>query len=515
MSIGLKNACFNIWKTTFERKGIQSEFKPLFTRFIGVENINEYNNVLKTLQIKFEQNKDNCISFDGEIPLEANFDLINSVKKELQTMNINDIEHQDIVLFADPELNSLFLRALAYSVKLAISNENFFNESQRNNFIMKLIMWTFTYLSPLKIDTHSVPKCLYYGNISKHEIYFLILLSKIDFDVLYINPLKEEFWSDIDKDGLSELHKNNQILQVETYKSRCSQGNEIQYTESSTLQFEREIQDELFTGTGVYRSWQFRDGTTKAVFVNSSIIDVDNNWNEMAKVRTGFTTQGKTVTVPYFFHLIDGEYRNLSEYSNLVHKLSKADNTLFLLNGDLGVPAPYNNEDKFQLTFCMLSNGLLNLEEVQKLDFYKYKKYKPEVQNFILNKINETISDNSLFTNSLTKDSKLDLMMLLLNLDERIIRQIDSFDFTEYVPKLTIFLENENELKDDILYLIAFLSKVGFDIVIFNPSGLFNLSTIINPERYNSERLDTVKYDRTYDSLKLKDKKGFLNKLFK
>lgn len=514
MSISFKNTCFSIWKTNTERKGIKTEFKPLFVRFIGVENQLEYNNILKTYLTKFEQNKHFCIYFDNEIPMEANFDLINNVKQELAQMNINDIEHQDIVLFSDLNMNNNFLKALSYVVNLAIRKENFFNESQRNNFIMKLIIWTFTYLTQLKQEIGKCSKCFYYGNISKHEIYFLIMLHKMGYDVIYVNPLKEEYWDNIDEEKLSELCKNNQILSIESLKQRASQGIEIQYTESTTLQFERELENELFTGTGVYRSWQFRDGTTKSLFVNSSLIDVNANWNEMAKVRHGFTTQGKTVSVPYFFHVVDGEYRDSNEYAEFVSKYSKMDNTLFIINDDPELSLNYNEEDKYKLTFCMLSNGLLDIEEIVKLDFYRYGKYKPEIQNFILSKINETISDIDLFTNKLSKDKILDVCMMLLHLHDKVIRLIDSFDYTEYIPKIVIFVENENQISEKTLYVIAYLSKIGFDIMLLNPSGLLNPNIVINKNRYNSDRLDVVKYDRTYNSLKFKDKKNFFNRLF-
>ena len=57
-----------------------------------------------------------------------------------------------------------------------------------------------------------------------------------------------------------------------------------------TLQFERQIENEMFTNTGVYKPWQFRDGTTSALFFNSTLIDLEMNWNEPAKVRQGFKT---------------------------------------------------------------------------------------------------------------------------------------------------------------------------------------------------------------------------------
>ena len=71
-------------------------------------------------------------------------------------------------------------------------------------------------------------------------------------------------------------------------------------------------------------------------------------------------------------------------------------------------------------------------------------------------------------------------------------------------------------LEDDVVYLLGFISRLGFDIVLFNPSGSFSLSNILNPDRVNNIRLDTMKYDRTYASIenKTKPKKGFLNRIF-
>ena len=84
----------------------------------------------------------------------------------------------------------------------------------RNNFITKLIVWTYTYAKNIKYDSSINPKCIYYGNIERHEIYFLIMLYKMGYDVIYINPLKEEFWSEIEEDRLSECIKSKGILSI-------------------------------------------------------------------------------------------------------------------------------------------------------------------------------------------------------------------------------------------------------------------------------------------------------------
>lgn len=48
------------------------------------------------------------------------------------------------------------------------------------------------------------------------------MLHLMDFDVVYINPLKEEFFEEIDTDKLSELKMSMNIEPLETFKDRSS-----------------------------------------------------------------------------------------------------------------------------------------------------------------------------------------------------------------------------------------------------------------------------------------------------
>lgn len=514
MSISLKNACFNIWKSNTDRQGIKPKFKPLFIRYIGVENSSEYNDILKTYYENFKENPDTTILFASEIPMQAEFQIINYIGNELQNMNVLDMKHQDIVLFDDQKLNNLFLQSLDIVIPLAIRKEKFFNESTRNNFILKLIVWSYLYLRPVKYENNKTPKCFYYGDISRHEIYFLMLTHLMGYDVIYVNPLREEHWEDIDELKLSELHKNNQILQIETFQSRIANGQKIENCESITLQLEREIESQLFTGTGVYKPWQFRNGTTTAMFLNSTIIDLNQNWLEQSRVRQGFKIEDKNVFVPVFFQQIDGVYKNINEYKAILSKCSDSPITLVSTNrGEELLNRNFDQNNKYKLTFCQLNDATLNKDAIKKVDFYPFKKYKMEIQDLILNKINETIKDARLFSKKLDKEETLNLIMILLNISEQVIRLIDNYDFTQDIPKITIFLNKEEGIEEDVMYVLAFLHKMAFDIVIFNPSGLFGATNVINPERINTIRLDEMQYDKTYTDLK--SKKGFLNKIFK
>lgn len=514
MSISLKNACFNIWKTNAERQGIKTQFKPLFVRYIGVENSSEYNDILKTYYEHFKDNPDTSILFAGEVPMQAEFQLINYIGNELQNMNVLDMKHQDIILFDDTKLNDLFLQSLDILIPLAIRKEKFFNDNTRNNFILKLIVWSYLYLRPIKYENNRVPKCFYYGDISRHEIYFLMLTHLMGYDVIYVNPLREQYWDEIDELHLSEVHKNNQILPIDTFQTRISQGQKIENYESITLQLERDIEGELFTGTGVYKPWQFRNGTTTAMFLSSTIIDLNQNWCEQSRIRQGFKVEGKNVFIPVFFQQIDGVYKNINEYKAILSKCAESQITLFSTNrGEELINRSFNKENKYKLTFCQLNDATIDKDAIKKLDFYPFKKYKIEIQDLILNKINETIKDTRLFNKKLDKEDILNLIITLLNISDQVIRLIDNYDFTQDVPKVTIFLNKEEGIEEDVMFILAFLHKMAFDIAIFNPSGLFGATNIINPERINMIRLDEMQYDKTYSDLK--SKKGFLNKLFK
>ena len=201
MSLSLQQIPFELWRRKSERKGIRPQFKPVFTSYIGVENQVKYNDVLATIHSKIQDNPRHTIFFDGEILLDADFNFINAIKNELANMDVTHLSKQDITLFENSDLNHIFLNAFEYVVNLAIRQENFLNDSVRNNFICKLLLYAHLYIQNLdysELDFHA-NHCFYYGDISRHDIYFLILLYIMGFDVVYINPLREcDYWKEIE-----------------------------------------------------------------------------------------------------------------------------------------------------------------------------------------------------------------------------------------------------------------------------------------------------------------------------
>ena len=501
MESSFKLNCLNIWKSNFDRKNIKNEFTPVHAKYIGIENIFEYNNILKTYLERFNENNKTCIIFDNQIPFQANFELIDYVMKELVSMDVNHLENADIQLMPTEDLNKLFLNSLAYVVRLAIKQENFLNINIQNNFITKQILWAFYYIKNLEYSKNNTNKCLYYGNISKHEVYFLILLAKMNFDVIYINPLKEENWN-IDSDKIFETFKFQKISQVESLKAKTATATVLNLEESIAVQLERDIEKEMFTSTGVFKPWQFRTYYPVSIFLKSTIIDLKNNWDEPSRIRQGFKIKDNQIFIPNYFQQIDGVYSSMEEYKDLVDVCTKSKHTIVVNNNSAEWIHPNKDTQKFQLTFCQLNDGSFDIERLKQLPFYKFRNFKIEIQNLILNKINECILDKNLFASPFDKDTVLDFIMLIFNLDLNIIKLLDSFDFPQSIPKIVIFLDGNNaNLEDDFLLLLAFLQKCAFDIVIFNPAGLFDARRIINEQTIDCIRLEETNYDLTFKSL--------------
>lgn len=516
MATSLRMLCFNIWKTKFERQGIMPQYKPVFSRYIGIEDENEYASIIKTIHEK-SSSCSYSVFFDSEIKMQADFDIIMYVGNELKTMNVHDLKSQDISLFGEQTLDSVFLNALDYAVNLALKQESFINESSRNDFILKLILWAFSYIRPMATSFNEdySPKCFYYGDITKHEVYFLILLHKMGFDVVYINPLREENWKDVDTEQLSKLVQSSHIMPIIPVSKILEEASVIEEEQSVTLQLQRDMEETLLSNSGVYRAWQFRDGDIKTLFIRGTVFDVLHSYAEPARVRSGFKTEGKVVTIPNMFFQIDGVYDNPSEYFNLLNTCISTPNTLIINDAGNGlICGNVEESERLRLTFCKFGDGTYDINEIKKLPYYQWDRYRDNLEDFILNKINVYLN-SGMCKKSFSPNEEFDIVCDILMMNPTIVKMADGFDFTDKIPKLVIFLNNEDFVSDRILYLVGFIITLGFDVIIFNPSGLNSIDSVFNVNRFNTERLETMRYDLTLDEAKKKPKgKGFLQKLF-
>ena len=517
--MSLKELIFNLWKTRYERQGIRTEFRPVFTRYIGVESA-EYNDILKTLITKAKEDNEHCIVFDRDIPMQVNFDLINNTKRDLMEMDIRNLSTQDITMFADPELNQLFLNALEYTVNLAIQNESFANDNIRNDFITKMILNTFTYIYPLNmsLDYEGTYKCFYYGDISRRNIYFLIMLYRMTFDVIVINPLKDEYWDVTDTDFLSTKKNYPMIQEIGTLNERIAGASVIQADESITLHFEHQMDAEIYNNSGLYKAWQLKDYHVKQLLIHGNTIDIKNNWNEPAKVRNGFLVQNNKVTIPHFFARIDGVTSDYNDYKKFVSECVSSPECITVLQKEDFLVNHMSDNDTLQLTFFQLSDGTIDTSQIKEATFYPFAPYNDQTEQFLLDKLNELIKNPKILKGeNLSRKDIFYIITTILNMNTTLLRAIDNFDFSAQIPKFVYFLEKDATMDRDSSIILAYLNNIGFDIIVFSPSGTAGLETYLDDNYFTNIRLDRMKYDMDYNDVKnaTRKSKNFLSKFFK
>ena len=511
MAVDLLGIIQNMFMDKYSRTDINGQFASYFNRIIGVSNKENYDNILSTLNKKCYENSNVSLIFDGEIPLNGEMELIEYIYNELNSMNIFNIVNEEIVIFDDLAINTAFLEALQYVIELSVKNENFFNDSVRNNFITKLIVWAYSWIKNLDYKNSINPKCIYYGKINKHEIYFLIMLYKMGFDVLYLNPLKEGHWTEVDTDNLSKCYVENSITDLESFNIKAHRGHEIEVIETVAKQIEKSIHEELFSNTGMYKLWQFRKGFTKSVLLDTILEDIYIYWNEPAKLRPGFKVEDMVVTVPSIFYKIDGQYCSIAENQKILKHCLNAPNTLFFNGGNISRDISVSN-DMFELMFCQLSDGTFDVEEIKKSRVYTLGKYNEELQDLLLNKFNQFIKENKILKMSFDKKLSLKLLALILYLNESIIRIIDNFDFVFSIPKIVIYLNGEDTINEWMVILLCYLHNIGIDIVIFNPSGSFNINKYIKENKIVINRLEEIRYDCKFDEI-INYKQSFFSRI--
>ncbi|MEW9051551.1 MAG: trypsin-like peptidase domain-containing protein [Neobacillus sp.] len=140
-----------------------------------------------------EQTWNEYLKLESQIPFDPS---------QLYKMNLSYLIHENTLEWTK---KTIFKEI----VKVYDQNNPGKGSSARRNFGIKFLIWMSVYLKELfgkGFDISQVPKVIYDGDIKKHEQYFLLFLSKLGCDVLYINP-KEDI-----KEILPQIHQRSVLL---------------------------------------------------------------------------------------------------------------------------------------------------------------------------------------------------------------------------------------------------------------------------------------------------------------
>lgn len=501
-----------------------------FYRYLGipgldVSNQNDYYNQLYHLDKTLLKHISGYLKIEHPISMPNNNEIQSVVEKigrgvPTSTRNLKELIVSQIVqsgalyVFRSSIYNENIKVAFEQVMELYMRNEQQINESKVENFAIKLIVWLKRYVNDLfKESTPTdVPKVLFYGEIKRHEIYFLTLLALIGCDVIFIN-------SDIQKDKPfmdfgNELQfiKRIELPEIQPLEKfpiteRAMQKNTVAYNAS------QEIETVLYGAeVGLFKAWQYDSGYTKPVMLKTTYDELKILWHEVAKVRPEFNVIDEKVYVPNLFAKVNGTHEDLKSYWGDIYSLVDAEHTVLFKQLPIS-PINYTKQEMFSTAFFFTRDGYLDKEALVKSPLYKLGYLKNTIQDFILSKINELIQEN-IFLQKADDKLRLKILMTVITMDNELLRLIETFDYTGKVPKIIVYSGERDVMSEEDSILLAFFHLIGADIAIFTPTNYQNLEHWIRPEYFTYHQLPGVHFDMIYQPKSLQEAKNGLKTFF-
>lgn len=309
-----------------------------------------------------------------------------------------------------------------------------------------------------KENSEHLPVIIYFGTCkNRAEVLFFKFLASLPIDVILINPILEETCMLTDARLFEK--KYSESMKIKKFPSSIEEIN----NGTAAYRAEQDLETILYQDSGLYKNRQYRDAVViplKTMYEELYIL-----WPQEIKMRPNFETLGDKVIVPAIIAKVSGvKNRDELEYWRNVKKLVN-DDTMFITNVNF-----YNKEtEKFDTNYALKNMELKKANLVRNKD-YQFGIYQERIQEYVIDKL-EDLLKSGLIVGTFTHGVEHTIIKVIMNLDKQIMRLIQNMDFTKNNPKIVLVNTGETEYPLEEAITLAFLHLVGFDIVMFVPSG--------------------------------------------
>lgn len=489
----------------------QSKIYNLFGRCVGFDEKNEYLSRIYQWKKNLETSQkpflmlENCI----ENPTPTEVKKINPIDTVTEQELITHLALQIQITNQEP-LTSILRGAFIRTIECCRDT----NISTLYNHGIKLLCWLQRYIPVLfdQLNSKWIPVIMYYGDCTESEAAFLNMLSSTPVDVVFLSPNIQSLTifdrlGDVDR-GIDEILPNSELV--------FPFPKTLPKTKVSTVAYhaEREMDQVLYTGTGLFRNKQFlrsEPTTLRTTFDEISIL-----WNEEAKYRPNFEARNGVVVIPNIFAKICGVPNgDIPAYFQQIEGML----TNRLIFSQKVPMIPPNSSNPFTSSVhSFLDHGKLLPDVIKKHANYPFDYLNEDTQDYMLEKIQQLIELRWIQSENPLLDEKI--LSTLLNIDNKTIRLIQQFDFTRAIPKAIILHTDESLMSEEDCIYLLFLNLIGFDIVVFTPTGYRDLDKYISQDAYEEYQVGEYKFNVSIPPLhpqndkNTKTKEGFFQRLF-
>lgn len=464
----------------------------MFVRITGVEDKASYCSDLFHWKTNLE-NTGKCVFVLEDIPVPTTEEI--SIINKNNYNNINQLLMDlsvKIKSLISPEIENQARKAFV-EVLLKENETDLNNLNRLKNKAIYIICWFQRYQKQIfRNYTNGIINTFVYFGVCKNnfESLFLTFLSKLPLDIFVINP---------DLSLTCKLESN--LLFDKKYEVSFAlkqfpiNPDDVSY---GTIAYhaEQDLNSIIYQDSGLYRNQQYK----KAIAVSLQTIyeEIYILWNQEIKYRPNFEVLENKVILPTIISKISGvKDKNLTEYWKDIRKLV-VDDTIVI------TAVPYMNHfnnPNSQSSSLFLKNKELDKNKIKNHSSYQYGIFREEIQNYMLEKLQDLL-DSGLMKGTFTQGMEYTIISVILNLNKEITRLIQKIDFTKKLPKLLMICTDEHicSLEDSII--IAYLHLIGFDIVIFVPTGYQVIEKYYSQPLFIEHQIGEYMYDLKVPNLK-------------
>lgn len=469
----------DIWaKNTDRNRYMQESFRPTFTRYVCGNTEDEYNDVCASLNAQIKSHQEITVFIEGNPVFEPDLSVLQQLKSELPKMNLLNLTNDDLRLFTDDRVNTLFLRALNFLLK----EQKLANKSAQENFVSTIVVYALRYLPKLKFSDEETCKVVQYGTCDDRGKNFLYLCHLMGMDVVSLTPMVDnDTWP-----SMCQVIKYNRMLRQYPWEQRCKLGVVHNQYQTSTSLAAKNVQSVLFEGDTNFRPWSFREATIEPTLLISTEADIDISWNEQARMREGFkaSVEQKICVIPHFFYLYDGICNDMNVYREKLHRATHVKTCCFDAVGGKKLAKPIPSSIAARLMSQGMQGKVFSLDKLWRLDWYPYTDLPVDTQQRIIGVINKIMENGRhIYRGTLDEHSKATFVSYAFGLSDTILSMIDNFDCPYDVPKVVLLLQGKAFLDDGTCLILGLLSLLGFDIAVYSPAGRSGLLKVISSEQ--------------------------------
>lgn len=489
--------CTNAWidgkglediKKELQLRGNDSSlFYNCLIRINGVQDKLTYLNELYQFQLEIKNSKRKIVIVENSIA-KPSIEEINSIvrhnydREEQMLMELsNNIKYSSNI-----ELQRLMKKAFI-DIITERSKMPEINLNKLTSKAVYLLCWLKRYETDL-FSNWKPPEisCFVYlgGCKNDNEAMLISFLARLPIDVLVLNPnlnnkccLEDKFLYDI---------KYEESLVVEEYPRENSDV----HMGTVAYHAERELDEIMYKDSGIYRDKQY--DKANIVSLQTMYEEISILWKQEEKYRPNFSVVNSVVNVPVIFAKVSGvKDGNVSQYWKDIKALMEADTVVakavpFIRSNDFNPVKAYATE--------FYRNGRLQKNKIKEHKCYQYSFLRDEMQNHILDKL-QLLLEQKIIRGTFENGTEYTIIATALNLNKDIVRMIQKFDFTKENPKFIYINTTEENISLEDSILIAFLNLLGFDIVVFVPTGYQTVEKFFNKEVMEEHQIGEYVYD--------------------